>query len=265
MEPTPFEKLVEIMARLRSPGGCPWDREQTHLTLRPYLIEEAHEVLDALDNGGDDDLRTELGDLLLQVVFHAQIAAEERRFDIHDVARAINDKLVRRHPHVFGDTRADTADEVLTNWEKIKREEKGADGPGSVLDGLPSSLPALLQAYRIQEKVARVNFDWDDVKEVLDKVVEEIDEVRHAMETGDRTKIEEEIGDLLFSLVNLSRHLNVPPEDALRRSNGKFMRRFRYIEAALELRGESLERATFEELDALWDEAKRREPDDGAG
>ena len=265
---TPFEKLVSIMARLRSPGGCPWDREQTHRTLRPYLIEEAYEVLDALDNGGDDDFRDELGDLLLQVVFHAQIAAEERRFDIHDVARAINDKLVRRHPHVFGDTRADTADEVLTNWEKIKREEKGPDGPGSegpvsVLDGLPASLPALLQAYRIQEKVARVNFDWDDVKEVLEKVVEEIDEVRRALEHGDRTKIEEEMGDLLFSLVNLSRHLNVPPEDALRGSNDKFMRRFRYIEAALELRGESLERATFGELDALWDEAKRRESDGG--
>lgn len=262
---TPFEELVDIMAKLRSKGGCPWDREQTHQTLRPYLIEEAYEVLDALDNGGDGDFRDELGDLLLQVVFHAQIATEEQRFDIHDVARAINDKLVRRHPHVFGDIRADTADEVLTNWEKIKREEKGEGVAGSVLDGLPAGMPALLRAYRIQEKVARVNFDWDDVEAVLEKVGEEISEVRRALERGDRAKIEEEMGDLLFSLVNLSRHINVPPEDALRRSNDKFIRRFRYIEAALELKGESLERATFEELDDLWDEAKQREPDGDGG
>lgn len=262
---TPFEELVDIMAKLRSKGGCPWDQEQTHQTLRPYLIEEAYEVLDALDNGEDGDFRDELGDLLLQVVFHAQIATEEQRFDIHDVARAINDKLVRRHPHVFGDIRADTADEVLTNWEKIKQEEKGEEGAGSVLDGLPAGMPALLRAYRIQEKVARINFDWDDVKAVLEKVGEEIGEVRRALEHGDRAKIEEEMGDLLFSLVNLSRHLNVPPEDALRRSNDKFIRRFRFIEAALELKGESLEKATFEELDALWDEAKRREPDGDAG
>ncbi len=261
---TPFEELVKIMARLRSKKGCPWDREQTHQTLRPYLIEEAYEVLDALDNGGDDDFKDELGDLLLQVVFHAQIAAEEKRFDVQDVARSINDKLVRRHPHVFGDIRADTADEVLTNWEKIKREEKGDQGRKSVLDGLPSSMPALLHAYRIQEKVARVNFDWDDVKEVLQKVDEEIQELKNALEHGDKTSIEDEMGDLLFSLVNLSRHLNVPPEDALRRSNDKFMRRFRYIEAALELKGDNLERATFEELDALWDEAKRRESDGDA-
>ncbi len=262
---TPFEELVDIMAKLRSEGGCPWDREQTHQTLRPYLIEEAYEVLDALDNGEDGDFRDELGDLLLQVVFHAQIAAEERRFDIHDVARAINDKLVRRHPHVFGDTRADTADEVLTNWEKIKREEKGEEGPGSVLDGLPAGMPALLRAYRIQEKVARVNFDWDEITAVLEKVREETVELRKALEQADRANIEEEMGDLLFALVNLSRHLNVPPEDALRRSNDKFIRRFRYIEAALELKGESLERATFEELDTLWDEAKQRESDGDAG
>ena len=262
---TPFEELVDIMAKLRSEAGCPWDREQTHQSLRPYLIEEAYEVLDALDNGEDGDFRDELGDLLLQVVFHAQIANEEKRFDIHDVARAINDKLVRRHPHVFGDTRADTADEVLTNWEKIKREEKGDEGRRSVLDGLPAGMPALLRAYRIQEKVARVNFDWDDVKEVLEKVSEEIVEVRRALENGDRAEIEEEMGDLLFSLVNLSRHLNVPPEDALRRSNDKFIRRFRYIEAALELKGENLERATFEELDALWEEAKGKESDGNAG
>ena len=261
---SPFEELVSIMTRLRSPTGCPWDREQTHLTLRPYLIEEAYEVLDALDNRDDGDFRDELGDLLLQVVFHAQIATEEQRFDIDDVARAINDKLVRRHPHVFGNTRADTADEVLINWEKIKREEKGGKGRKSVLDGLPAGMPALLHAYRIQEKVARVNFDWDDVQAVLLKVGEEIDEVSKALEQGDKKKIEEEMGDLLFSMVNLSRHLNVPPEDALRRSNDKFMRRFRYIEAALELRGENLERATFEELDALWEEAKQRELDGNA-
>ncbi len=262
---TPFEALVDIMAKLRSTTGCPWDREQTHQSLRPYLIEEAYEVLDALDNCDDEDIREELGDLLLQVVFHAQIACEEKRFDIHDVARAINEKLVRRHPHVFGDTRARTADDVLVNWERIKRDEKGDTGPRSVLDGLPAGMPSLLRAYRIQQKVARVNFDWDDAKAVLEKVSEEVAEVRGALESGDRTRIEEEMGDLLFSLVNLSRHLNVPPEDALRRSNDKFCRRFRYIEAALERRGEPLERATFEELDTLWEEAKRRESDDNTG
>ena len=255
----PFENLVKIMAKLRSEKGCPWDREQTHKTLRPYLIEEAYEVLDALDNGTENDFCDELGDLLLQVVFHAQIATEEDRFDIGDVIQAINDKLVRRHPHVFGDTEVATADEVLANWEKIKKEEKQNQGRESILDSLPPNMPALLRAYRIQQKVARVSFDWNNVQEVLLKVREEIDELSTAIKQANKENIEEEIGDLLFSIVNLARHLNLPPEDALRRTNDKFIRRFQYIEASLELQGENIERATFDELNNLWEEAKLKE------
>ncbi|MBM3262036.1 MAG: nucleoside triphosphate pyrophosphohydrolase [candidate division Zixibacteria bacterium] len=256
------DRLVEIMAALRSETGCPWDREQTHQTLRPYLIEEAYEVLDAIETGDDGAFCEELGDLLLQVVFHAQIAEEAQRFDLDAVADRIVDKLIRRHPHVFGDVKADTASEVLENWEKIKRAEKsGVDG--SILDGVPGHLPALLQAYRIQEKAERVNFDWTRVEDVIRKVREEFDELDEAVGRGDRTRLEEEFGDLLFSMVNLARHVRVTPEDALRKSNRKFIDRFRYIEKTLRLNGESLEDASFERLDALWEEAKRHPADKG--
>lgn len=254
---TPFERLVGIMARLRSENGCPWDREQTHESLRPYLIEEAYEVLEAIDRKDDTALCEELGDLLLQVVFHARLAAEASRFTIDDVANAVNDKLIRRHPHVFGDVDAKTASEVLVNWEKIKQSE--GQGKRSILDGLPDHLPALLKAYRIQEKAARAHFDWDDVQDVFDKVQEEIEELREAHASENKKALEEEFGDLLFSLVNLARHLKVTPEDALRRTIQRFADRFRYIETALERNGERLEDATLQRMDALWEEAKRKE------
>ena len=257
-----FEKLVSIMETLRSDKGCPWDREQTHESLRPYLIEEAYEVLDAIDTKDDNELKIELGDLLLQVVFHAQLAHEEGRFSIDDVSAAVTEKLIRRHPHVFGDVKADTSDQVLENWEKIKQREKGP-GKKSVLDGLPSQLPALLKAFRIQEKVSRVNFDWQDVKEVFGKVREEISELEEAHDSTDQAAQEEEFGDLLFSMVNLARHLKVTPEDALRFTNEKFIKRFNYIEEKMALNGESMDDATMERLDLLWEEAKRLETKPG--
>ncbi|SVB71988.1 uncharacterized protein METZ01_LOCUS224842 [marine metagenome] len=253
-----FENLISIMKTLRSDKGCPWDREQTHESLRPYLIEEAYEVLDAIDAKDDNELKIELGDLLLQVVFHAQLAHEEGLFSIDDVSSAVSEKLIRRHPHVFGDAKADTSDQVLTNWEKIKQSEKGP-GKKSVLDGLPSHLPALLKAFRIQEKVARVNFDWQDIKAVFGKIREEISELEEAHDSTDQAAQEEEFGDLLFSLVNLARHLKVTPEDALRFTNEKFIRRFNYIEEKMSLTSESMDDATLEQLDLLWDEAKRLE------
>jgi len=257
-----FEKLVSIMETLRSDKGCPWDREQTHESLRPYLIEEAYEVLDAIDTKDDNELKIELGDLLLQVVFHAQLAHEEGRFSIEDVSGAVTEKLIRRHPHVFGDVKADTSDQVLENWEKIKQREKGP-GKKSVLDGLPSQLPALLKAFRIQEKVSRVNFDWQDVKEVFGKVREEIYELEEAHDSTDQAAQEEEFGDLLFSMVNLARHLKITPEDALRFTNEKFIKRFNYIEEKMALNGESMDDATMERLDLLWEEAKRLETKPG--
>lgn len=250
-------KLVEIMAKLRSADGCPWDREQTHESLRPYLIEEAYEALDAIDEANDEHLREELGDVLLQVVFHAQIAHETGRFDFDEVEAAIVDKLIRRHPHVFGNEEATTSAQVLRNWEKIKQAEQG-ERRRSVLDGLPRQLPALLHAFRIQEKVAEVNFDWNDVRDVLAKVREEIDELEEAIDGKVRERMEQELGDLLFSVVNLSRHIGIAPEDALRKSNQRFSERFRYIEKALELKGERIEQASFERLDELWEEAKER-------
>lgn len=253
----PVLKLVEIMAKLRSDEGCPWDREQTHASLRPYLIEEAYEALDAIDDADDAHLREELGDVLLQVVFHAQIAHETGRFNFDDVEATIVEKLIRRHPHVFGNEEATTSDQVLENWEKIKRSEQG-ETRHSVLDGLPRQMPALLRAFRIQEKVAKVNFDWNDVRDVLAKVREEIDELEEAINSTEKARMEQEIGDLFFSVVNLSRHIGIPPEDALHKSNQRFSERFRYIEKALELKGERIEQASFERLDTLWEEAKKR-------
>lgn len=256
-----FERLISIMKKLRSESGCPWDREQTHQSLRPYLIEEAYEVLDAIDADDDDELRVELGDLLLQVVFHAQLASEERRFTIEDVSEAVSDKLVRRHPHVFSDTVAETSKQVLTNWENIKKEEHG-NKRKSILDGVPRHLPALLKAFRIQEKVSRVNFDWDDVSDVFSKVREEMAELEQAFDKSSQEQLEEEFGDLMFSMVNLARHLKITPEDALRSSNEKFTARFGYIEEQMDARGEDLSDTTLERLDVLWNEAKALEKSD---
>ena len=251
-----FERLIKIMARLRGPSGCPWDKEQTPQSLKPYLIEEAYEVLEAIDLNDDDEIKEELGDLLLQVVFHAQIASEENRFNIDDVAEAIADKLIRRHPHVFGDTQADTPDEVIKNWEAIKAEEK-PEKRASLLDGVPINLPALLRACRLQEKAARVGFEWEHIADVAQKVQEETEELIHARESGAIEKVREEFGDLLFALVNLARFLQICPEEALIQTNRKFQSRFQYIETELCKKGKTPHESTLEEMDALWEAAKK--------
>lgn len=263
VQPRPFEDLVRIMARLRGEGGCPWDREQTHASLKPYLIEETHEVIEAIDRGSFERLREELGDLLLQVVFHAEIAEEEGRFTIWDVIGWIHEKLVRRHPHVFGDVEADTPEKVLRNWEAIKLEEKSRENgegapPPSVLDGVPASLPALLKAQRVQTKAGRVGFDWKRPEGALEKVREEISEVEKALRAGDRDALARELGDLLFSVVNVSRHLKIDAEGALQGSVARFMRRFRRIEASLAKRGLTPDQVDLATLDALWEEAKEK-------
>ncbi len=249
------------MARLRGPDGCPWDRKQTHATLRPYLLEEAYEALEAIDSEDDAELCKELGDVLLQVVFHAQIAAEEGRFDIEAVGQAIVDKLIRRHPHVFGDASVEGADEVLRRWEQIKKQERREQGEAapSLLEGIPKPLPALMRAQRVQARVAQQGFDWDDAAGALAKVEEEFAEVRQAWEQGKAAAIEEEFGDLLFSLVNASRFLKVEPEQALRRAVAKFERRFRALEEAVHARGEEVAALSLAALDEIWDEVKARE------
>ena len=249
-----FDDLVEVMRLLRSDRGCPWDREQSHESLKPYMVEETYEVLDAIDRGDDGELLEELGDLLLQIVFHAQLAAEEGRFSMEDVARVIVQKLKRRHPHVFGEVQVDDSLQVLKNWEQIKRDE----GKNSVLDGVPRGLPALLKARRVQDKVKRVGFDWDDPSGALEKVREELGEMETAIGKADREGIEEEFGDILFSLVNVSRFLDIDAEESLQQTVEKFSRRFRYIEARIASLGDRpIEDYSLEELDALWEESKR--------
>lgn len=263
-DPGPYQRLVEVMARLRAEDGCPWDRQQTHESLRGYLIEEAYEVLETIDQGRHHELCGELGDVLLQIAFHAQLAAEAGRFTMDDVCRAIVAKLIHRHPHVFGETRVHDAAEVLTNWERLKREEKGeAAEAHSVVDGVPVHLPALLRAQRIQTRAARVGFDWDRIEGPLDKVQEEFAELRTDWERGDRAKVEEELGDLLFSLVNVSRFLKVNPEDALRQAVVKFERRFRAVEQAFREQGRELSSATLAEMDEVWERVKGLESTSG--
>ena len=256
-----FAELVAIMAHLRAPDGCPWDREQTHATLKPYLLEEAYEALEAIDAKDDAELCKELGDVLLQVVFHAQIAAEKGRFDIEEVGRVIVDKLIRRHPHVFADVDVDGADQVLQNWEQIKRQERrdqGQQAP-SLLEGIPAQLPALMRAQRIQTRVARQGFDWDQVAGPLAKVEEEFAELRQAWETRDAAAIEDEFGDLLFALVNTGRFLKVDSEQALRASVDKFERRFRALEEIVQASGREIAELSLAELDEIWDKVKERE------
>ena len=256
---TLFVKLVEIMARLRGENGCPWDREQTSESIKPYLVEETYEVLEAIDEQDPAKLKEELGDLMLQIVFHARMAEEAGAFSISDVLATINDKLVRRHPHVFGDVKAETAQEVLFNWEQIKQtERRQAMGHASLLDGVPRELPALLRAHRLQEKASRVGFDWKEAPQVFRKVEEELGELRAAMQGQTADRVEAELGDLLFALVNLSRFLAVNPEEALRKTIARFIARFRYIEEELARRDRSLRQASLEEMDALWAEAKAR-------
>ncbi len=249
-----FTGLVHIMAKLRGDDGCPWDKEQTHQSLRQYLLEEAHEVLDALDSGDMSHLREELGDLLLQVVFHAQLASEAGTFDISDVIKAISDKLIRRHPNVFGDAKISSAEEQSVNWEKIKKLE----GKSSTIEGVPKSLSGLLRAWRIQQKAATVGFDWPSEEPVWAKIREELSEFETACVNSDPDEIEDEFGDLLFALVNLSRFIQVNPEDALRRTTEKFIRRFQLVERHFEENG-GLEGASLEEMDRVWEQIKQDE------
>lgn len=244
------------MARLRAPGGCPWDREQSHRSLREYLLEETHEVLEALDAEEDEKLCEELGDLLLQVVFHAQIAAEEDRFDIAAVCETIGDKLISRHPHVFGSTPGvETAEEVLGVWEQRKRAERGDEAIRSRMDGVPGGLPSLARSYKLQRRAARVGFDWPDQASRLEKVTEELAELGQALESGERDEAEAEFGDLLFMMVNVGRGLGLQAEDALRRANAKFEARFRRMEEAA---GGPEEFAALDlaQQDALWNRVK---------
>lgn len=258
-----FEKLVDLIARLRAPGGCPWDREQTHESLKPMMLEEAYEVVEAIDTG-DEELAGELGDLMLQVVFHSQIATEENRFTIREVIERVSSKMIRRHPHVFGDDRAENADEVLRNWEALKAAELAAKGKkmdeGSMLDSVSTRLPAVMEAFQMTTKVSRVDFDWPDAAAVLEKLDEEVAELKEAINgNASYKKIADEVGDLLFVAVNVARLLGIDPESALKSSNRKFRRRFQYIEERLREQGRAPSDSDHIEMNELWEEAKREE------
>jgi tetrapyrrole methylase family protein/MazG family protein len=254
----PIDRLVDVMRILRGPGGCPWDHKQTLLTLKEHLVEESHEVLDAIDSGDRAKLREELGDLLLQVVFQSQLCREEGAFTFDDVATVITEKLIRRHPHVFGDVQVDDADEVLKNWEAIKRAEKG-EAPRATLSGVPKSLPALHKAHLVQKRVARVGFDWDDIQGAIDKLEEELGEVREAIAAADDDAIGEELGDLLFAAVNVCRFSGKNPEELLHTAIAKFTRRFEHVEEAAHTEGKSLADCPLPELERYWQQAKDRE------
>lgn len=264
-------RLLDIMAALRTPvTGCPWDIEQDFKSIAPYTLEEAFEVIDAIERNDIDDLREELGDLLLQVVFHARMAEEMKAFDFGDVVQAITHKMIRRHPHVFGDENARGAGMAKGMWDKIKAEEKAerrerraalqleTAEPSGFLDDIPQGFPSLMRALKLQQKAAKVGFDWSEALPILDKIEEEIAELRHEISIGDQQKTEEEYGDLLFAMVNLGRHLKLEPESALRGTNEKFRTRFHYIERKLTERQQSLEDATLDEMEALWSEAKTK-------
>jgi ATP diphosphatase len=256
-------RLIEIMTALRTPGsGCPWDIEQTFRSIAPYTLEEAYEVADAIARGNLADLKDELGDLLLQVVYHARMAQEEGAFDFGDVVETVIAKMIRRHPHVFADAEGRTAEHVKGLWERVKAEEKAERGeaaPKGALAGVPVALPALTRALKLQEKAGRVGFDWNDPRAVLAKIREEADEIEAELDAADKTKTAAEVGDLLFAVVNLARHLAADPEDILRQTNLKFERRFAAIEKALAADGKTPKDATLAEMDALWDEAKAAE------
>ncbi|MBI4744058.1 MAG: nucleoside triphosphate pyrophosphohydrolase [Actinobacteria bacterium] len=246
-----FEELVKIMSELRGKDGCPWDKEQTHQTLRNYTIEEAYEVVDAIEEDNFDHLKEELGDLLLQIVFHSQIASENNKFTIEDVLKGLILKLKRRHPHIFGDFVASSSEEVVMNWEKIKKEEKGEK---SLFEDIPLHLPSSLFAYLVQSKASKVGFDWTEKAEVISKIEEEIEELKDSL--NGNGILEEEIGDIFFSLVNLSRHLKIDPEISLRRTTRKFIKRFEYMEKKAEESGKTLEELSLDEKEKLWIQAK---------
>jgi MazG family protein len=286
-----FERAVAIMARLRAPGGCPWDREQTFDTIKQYTLEETYEVLEAIENRDWDELTGELGDLLLQVLFYAEMAREDGHFSVDDVLDRLSTKLVRRHPHVFGEVKAETSAQVLRNWEAIKQQERQQrepvrqaedEKPKSILDGVSSAMPALLEGLKLSNKAAHVGFDWPNIEALFDKLKEEIEELRHEVNqipppgpvpigcgiAGARgellpeelkARLEDEVGDLLFVLVNVARYLNVDPESSLRKTNRKFRRRFRYVEEALRKAGKTPEEASLDEMEAHWQTSKNEE------
>lgn len=263
-----FDDLVNLMKRLRAEGGCPWDIEQTHESLKPYLVEETYEVIDAIDSGNDEKLKEELADLLYQILFHSQISEENKTFTIKDVLNLGVEKMTRRHPHVFADSKAETTEEVLKQWNEIKKTEKGHEDRKYIVDGLPKHLPALQKAQKLQKKVSRVGFDWKDIRDVIAKVEEEFAELKaeitHIKEGApsneqaefNKEAMEEEMGDLIFSMVNLARFLKLDSEIILHKTIYKFSNRFRHIEDALKAAGKSFEESTLEELDALWNKAK---------
>lgn len=260
-----LDELISVMARLRAPGGCPWDREQTYFSLSQYLLEEAYETFDAIQEaeqtGDITNLREELGDLLLQVIFHSTIGAEKGDFTIDDVAAGITQKLILRHPHVFGDTKLESADDVLDNWDQLKADERKASGKKektkeSILDEVPVHFPALLEGLKLSKEAAKVGFDWKDASQIFEKLDEEVAELKSAMHGRDAGEIGEEIGDLLFVVVNLARRLDIEPETALKRTNRKFRERFKFIEDRLRAEGRSAADASLEEMDQLWNESK---------
>jgi tetrapyrrole methylase family protein/MazG family protein len=260
-----LDELIAVMERLRAPGGCPWDREQTYASLAQYLLEEAYETFDAIqdaDQTGDiTNLKEELGDLLLQVIFHSTIGKEKGDFTIDDVAAGITQKLILRHPHVFGDAKLESATDVLDNWDKLKADERKASGKKersseSLLDEVPIHFPALLEALKLTQKAAKVGFDWRDISQIFEKLDEEVSELRTAIDSRDTGEIGEEIGDLLFVIVNLARRLDIEPETALKKTNRKFRRRFKFIENQLKARGSKLENSSLDEMDELWNKAK---------
>src|SRR5499426_1927657 len=261
-----FDRLVEIMTTLRGPNGCPWDKQQDFSSLKPMLVEEVYEVLEAIDNEDYDGLAEELGDLLLHVVFHAQLGKEASQFDINTVIEKISDKLIRRHPHVFGNESASTPEEVIKNWEAIKAEEKAqklkhrTPEQRSLLEGIPSKLPAIHEAHQISSRAARVGFDWPNIEGIFDKLQEEMHELKEVISSGGeesrRERLEDEIGDMLFVIVNIARYLQIDSESALKRANRKFKARFHYMEGELAKQGKSLEETPLEEMEALWQKAK---------
>lgn len=252
-----LQRLIDIVARLRGPDGCPWDREQTHASLLGGLLDETYEFFEAVDENSPEKMREELGDVLLQVIFHAQLETEAGTFTIRDVARAICEKLIRRHPHVFGSVEVSSSDEVIVNWEEIKRGEKGKEHRTSLVDDIPDALPALFRAEKIQRRVATVGFDWENAGPAMDKVEEEFSEFREAIEEHDQEHAAEELGDIMFALVNVARHRGICAEEALRKANKKFSRRFRYIEQACTNAGIDMKQASLEELDRFWEEGKK--------
>lgn len=253
-----LNELVRIVEKLRSPDGCPWDKEQTYDSMISGFIEELHEYIDALKDNDSETMKEELGDILLHIVFQAQLAKEDKRFILDDVIDTINNKLIHRHPHVFGNDHVQNSDEVLENWEKIKQQEKGKEKRKYLTDGIPRSLPALLRANEIQKKAAKVGFDWDTIDPALDKVEEEFAEFRAALKNGDVENATEELGDIFFALVNVARFQKVSPEEALHQTNKKFLQRFNYVEDQVKSSSKSWKEFTLEELDCFWEESKKK-------